>query len=147
MSLPRLLLVDESLRRRLAMTEALRHGHELELLPVGEGAIRAVRRGRFALVLLCVEPDLEDALRQARAMRADFSPPPIVGLLDPEARLRDPGGLLQPGQAQGLYQGEIEAPRLGAWVSDLLGGGGGLSGGAPRPGLLRRLWGRGRGEA
>ena len=145
MSLPRVLIIDEALRRRLALAEALREGHELELLAPGDSGLRAVRRGRFALVLLCVDPDPSDALRQARAMRADFSPPPLVGLLDPGLQLEAPAALLSPRQAQGVYQGEVNTARVQAFVRALLDGEQPVSAGPPRPGLLQRLWARRRG--
>lgn len=145
MSPPRVLIIDGALRRRLALAEALREGHEVELLPQGEQGIRAVRRGRFALVLLCVAPDPADALRQARAMRADFAPPPRVALLDPEGWLDAPAGLLHPGQAQGLLQGEPPPEQLRVFVRQVLADEQPWLVAPPRPGLLRRLWARRRG--
>lgn len=139
MSAPRALVVEPALRRRLELVDALSPRFEVEPLPAGESPARAVRRGRYALAVLSAEPDPDDALRAARALRADFAAPPAVLLVDPARRLAAPAGLLRPDQAQGIWRGAIEAERLRALAEACLRGDGGLVDAPAAPGLLRRL--------
>jgi hypothetical protein len=141
-SAPRALVVEASLRRRLEVMDALSAVFEVEALPEGEGPARAARRGRYALAVISAEPDPDEALRAARALRADFSAPPAVLVLDPVGRLPDPGGLLRPEQAQGVWVGAPEAAGLRALALDCLRGAGRVVHAQRAPGLLRRLLGR-----
>jgi len=146
MSLPRVLVVEPMLRRRLELVGALSSVFEVEPLAEAESPARATRRGRFALAVLSTEPDPDESLRVARALRADFSAPPAVLLVDPVRRLSAPAALLRPEQAQGLWRGEIDPRRLCALATACLQGRGGVEEGAAPVGLVRRLlarrWGR-----
>ena len=102
----RLLIVDHDPRSRLGWLNALREQCEIDVVQRGEIPVRRVRSVRPAVVVLSLSRGrLQETLRWSRTIKTDSASPPLVGIFDPDGRIRVPLEALESSMADGLLRG------------------------------------------
>ena len=142
-SLPRVLLVDPTMRDRLKVMALLTTVADVQTPEPSDDPVRVVRHQRFSVVLVAL-PRLaaRRGLSLCRTLKTDGSSPPLVGILDPWRRLEDVSQAIQESMADGYLGGRVDGPVVEAFLSALLDGQRPIHTLEPAP---RSIWGRLRG--
>jgi len=138
--LPRLLLFEPDIGRRLSLVDALRDRYEIALPEPGSAPVRAVRGTRPHLVLLAMRPGNVHAT--PRACRAIKSEPhaPKVGIVGRRDGGFSAAQLLAHYQADGVMWGDATPEQLFGWLDDLEQGRQPIADHRDREGVLGRAW-------
>jgi hypothetical protein len=142
-SLPRVLLVDPTMRDRLKVMALLTTVADVQTPEPSDDPVRIVRHKPFAVVLVAL-PRLaaRRGLLLCRTLKTDGASPPLVGILDPWRRLDDVSAALEESRADGYLGGRLDRVVVEAFLAELLAGRQPLHTFDPAP---RSLWGRLRG--
>jgi DNA-binding response OmpR family regulator len=140
MSRPALLVADRDPRSRLRLVSALRDDWQVGTPAPGEELVRLCRKERPAVVLLRVgRGPLQDTLRTCRVLKTEAGRTPLVGLVDPARRLRDPAQALEGCAGDGYLGGAVDDDAVRAFVTALANGERPIVQGPGRGGLLDRI--------
>ncbi len=138
--MPRVLLFEPDIARRLSLVDALRERYEIALPEAGAAPVRAVRATRPHLVLLAMQPGNVHAT--PRACRAIKSEPhaPRVGIVGRKDGGFSAAQLLAHYQADGVMWGDPDRAALFAWLDRMEQGDQPIADHRPAEGLLGRAW-------
>lgn len=115
----KLVVVERAAHRRLKLVNALRGDFQVEAVEMLDGILRRVRSVRPAMVLIGVGRRSQQSIRAVHQIKTDGVNPPLVGLIDWDARLADPGAAAQSALADGVLMGAPSEANLSEFVSAL----------------------------
>ncbi len=115
--LPRLLLLDHGIKRRLAMADALNDSFDPYILAAGQDVLRHARAERPHMILLVVHPYRPSrSYNLCRSLKTSTRPLELVALVNLYAPSRKAGAVMGRFLADAFYQGPDHYPILCSFV-------------------------------